>query len=181
MCDLLDAVSATPVFVYSGKKNDLADVVIGSCSQINVIRTSHSPMEFILKVRWSSFCNKLPSIFNQIFSSHTEKRCITVDYDDGQCAICLYPHVNKSRPYCGHVYCFQCLVSWCRIKLECPTCKKPFTTFRHSMRSAYDFRVHTVINEDDFIPDYYSVLDHRLSAREYMLSSLETWHQDPSP
>lgn len=161
--------------------NNSASLVFAQMMEMFNVGTLLGIHLFILIVICVTLSGKLPSIVNQIFISHSEKRCLTVDYDDGQCAICLNPHVNKSRPYCGHVYCFQCLVSWCRIKLECPTCKRPFTTFRHSMRSAYDFRVHTIIAEDDFIPDYYSVLDHRLSAREYMLSSLETWHQDPSP
>jgi hypothetical protein len=26
------------------------------------------------------------------------------------------------------------LVDWCKIKLECPTCKQPFQTFRHSIQ-----------------------------------------------
>lgn len=134
----------------------------------------------ILIVICMTLSRTLRRIISQILNYHGDKRYLPADYDDGQCAICLYPHVNKSRPYCGHVYCFQCLVSWCRIKLECPTCKKPFTTFKHSIRSLYDFRVHTVTAEDDFIPDYLTVFDHRLSAREFLLSSLGTWHLDPS-
>ena len=54
-------------------------------------------------------------------------------YDDGICAICLGPHINKSNPDCGHVFCFRCLVDWCQIKLECPTCKQPFQNFRHNI------------------------------------------------
>ncbi|XP_046459236.1 uncharacterized protein LOC124205768 [Daphnia pulex] len=52
-----------------------------------------------------------------------------LDYDDGQCAICLGPHVKKSRTTCGHVFCLKCLVQWSRVKLECPTCKHPFDAF----------------------------------------------------
>lgn len=80
-------------------------------------------------------------------------------FDDGQCAICLNPHENKSHPHCGHVYCYQCLVDWCRIKLECPTCKKPFKVFRHSIRSSLNFRIYVpypVKTEDDLLfPDYF--------------------------
>jgi hypothetical protein len=64
-------------------------------------------------------------------------------YDDGQCTICLGPHINKSLPECGHVYCFQCLVNWCGIKLECPSCKKPFTFFYHTIQSPKDGQVYT--------------------------------------
>lgn len=56
------------------------------------------------------------------------------NYDDGICAICLNLHVNKSHPDCGHVFCFGCLVHWCRIKLECPTCKQPFRDFHHTIQ-----------------------------------------------
>ena len=55
-------------------------------------------------------------------------------YDDGTCAICLSSHVNKSTPNCGHVFCFRCLIDWCKIKLECPTCKQPFQNFRHTIQ-----------------------------------------------
>lgn len=64
-------------------------------------------------------------------------------YDDGQCAICLGPHINKSLPGCGHVCCFQCLVEWSGIKLECPTCKKPFTFFYHSIESPENKQIYT--------------------------------------
>ena len=36
---------------------------------------------------------------------------------------------------------YQCLmVDWCRIKLECPTCKRPFKMFKRSIRSWFNFR-----------------------------------------
>lgn len=54
-----------------------------------------------------------------------------LNYDSGQCTICLGPQVDKSRPRCGHVFCFDCLKEWCRVKLECPTCRQPFTNFAH--------------------------------------------------
>ena len=52
-----------------------------------------------------------------------------MDYDDGQCAICLFPHVHKSKLCCGHVFCYQCLFNWCRVKLQCPTCRRSFNSF----------------------------------------------------
>jgi len=48
----------------------------------------------------------------------------TMKYDDGQCAICWVPQINKSLPDCGHFYCYQCLVDWCHFKLECLQKKK---------------------------------------------------------
>lgn len=59
-------------------------------------------------------------------------KVLTKQFDDGQCAICLNdPQINKSFPPCGHVFCCECLVRWCGMKLECPTCKQGFHRFRH--------------------------------------------------
>jgi hypothetical protein len=58
-----------------------------------------------------------------------------MNYDHGECAICMSPQTDKSRLDCGHVFCFDCLVSWCRVKLECPTCRQPFSQFVHNITS----------------------------------------------
>ena len=63
-------------------------------------------------------------------------------YDDGMCAICMGPHENKSFPSCGHVFCFQCLAEWCRIRQTCPMCNQPITSFKHSFESDYNYQVH---------------------------------------
>ena len=63
-------------------------------------------------------------------------------YDDGTCAICMGPHENKSRPPCGHVFCFQCLAEWCRIRQQCPMCNRRITSFKHSFKADNNFQVH---------------------------------------
>lgn len=65
------------------------------------------------------------------------------NFDNNECAICLGPHVDKSQPACGHVFCFQCLVDWCRVKLECPTCKQRFEKFIHNIKSPNNFETYT--------------------------------------
>ncbi len=67
-------------------------------------------------------------------ANNGEFRSPCQNYDDGTCAICLRSHINKSTPNCGHVFCFRCLIDWCQIKLECPTCKQPFQNFRHNIQ-----------------------------------------------
>ena len=52
------------------------------------------------------------------------------------------PHENKSRPPCGHVFCFQCLAEWCRIRQQCPMCNRRITSFKHSIDSENNFQVH---------------------------------------
>jgi hypothetical protein len=69
---------------------------------------------------------------------------LRLNYDTGECAICMGPHEDKSRLNCGHFFCFQCLVEWCRVKLECPTCRQPFADFVHqSAGSAQQEEVYT--------------------------------------
>lgn len=64
------------------------------------------------------------------------------DFNDGECAICLSPCINKSRPACDHYFCYRCLVDWCQRKLDCPVCRKPFTSFIHSIKSPEEYQTH---------------------------------------
>ncbi|KAI9556324.1 hypothetical protein GHT06_018898 [Daphnia sinensis] len=74
-------------------------------------------------------------------SSTICRKEIVSNYDDDYCAICLGQHVSKSQPDCGHVFCYQCLFDWCKIKLECPSCKTPFSVFYHSMNSPEGWQI----------------------------------------
>lgn len=48
-------------------------------------------------------------------------------FDDGECSICYSaPHVDKTSPPCGHVFCYQCLKSWIKHKSKCPVCIERF-------------------------------------------------------
>ena len=59
---------------------------------------------------------------NQIMHQH-------LDYDNGQCAVCLSPQTHKSRLICGHVFCYKCILAWSDLKFECPLCKQRFNSF----------------------------------------------------
>lgn len=80
-----------------------------------------------------------------LLKNYTQTHVITPipsrSYDNNECAICLEPQINKSRPYCGHVFCYDCLVNWSLIKMECPTCKQPFKYFAHDIQSPTDYLV----------------------------------------
>lgn len=55
-----------------------------------------------------------------------------LNFDDGQCAICLGPHSKiKSQIRCGHVFCFECLLTNCQFNLECPLCRQSFENFNN--------------------------------------------------
>ena len=58
-------------------------------------------------------------------------------FDDGVCAICMGPHDNPSRPHYGHTFCFECLWSWCRIKMACPLCSRPVTAIKSERQPQY--------------------------------------------
>jgi hypothetical protein len=52
--------------------------------------------------------------------------------DVEQCAICLHNWSDKSEddnetvllPYCMHVFCKKCILSWLPINPSCPTCRQ---------------------------------------------------------
>jgi len=53
-------------------------------------------------------------------------------FDDGECAICYSaPHVDKTSPPCGHVFCYQCLKNWIKNSATCPVCVKRFSEIKH--------------------------------------------------
>lgn len=53
-------------------------------------------------------------------------------FDDGECAICYSaPHVDKTSPPCGHVFCYQCLKNWIKHSATCPVCVKRFSEIKH--------------------------------------------------
>jgi hypothetical protein len=67
----------------------------------------------------------------------------------------MLPHVNLSRPTCGHTFCNDCLISWCRIKITFPLCSQVFTRLQRTSDS--QTRIITV-NKDlllDTIPIFY--------------------------
>ncbi len=56
----------------------------------------------------------------------------TGKFDEGQCPICLdSPQIDKSFPPCGHTYCFDCLLRWCKTRKVCPTCNRRISFFYH--------------------------------------------------
>jgi hypothetical protein len=51
--------------------------------------------------------------------------------DDGECPICMGPHNNKTKPFCGHVFCFRCIHTWCHVRsATCPVCRSPVTNLK---------------------------------------------------
>ena len=77
--------------------------------------------------------------------SDNEESPVPPDYNDGQCDICMNPHADtKSYLDCGHVFCFECLKTSSRVKLECPKCKRPFTSFKwNDTESPDEFHTYT--------------------------------------
>ncbi|KAL0901284.1 hypothetical protein ABMA27_006576 [Loxostege sticticalis] len=61
------------------------------------------------------------------------------------CAICLGTCRNKSfTDSCLHQFCFKCLLTWSRVKAECPLCKQNFRSIIHNVRSNHQYEEYMV-------------------------------------
>lgn len=41
-----------------------------------------------------------------------------------RCMLCLEMIENASSTICGHVFCWKCIIDWCTVKPECPSCRE---------------------------------------------------------
>ncbi|XP_068626275.1 E3 ubiquitin-protein ligase Topors-like [Battus philenor] len=61
------------------------------------------------------------------------------------CAICLGTCRNKSfTDSCLHQFCFKCLLTWSKVKAECPLCKQNFRSIIHNVRSNHQYEEYMV-------------------------------------
>ncbi|CAH0727523.1 unnamed protein product, partial [Brenthis ino] len=61
------------------------------------------------------------------------------------CAICLGTCRNKSfTDSCLHQFCFKCLLTWSKVKAECPLCKQTFRSIIHNVRSNHQYEEYMV-------------------------------------
>ncbi|XP_022822239.1 E3 ubiquitin-protein ligase Topors isoform X1 [Spodoptera litura] len=65
------------------------------------------------------------------------------------CAICLGTCKNKSfTDSCLHQFCFTCLLTWSKVKAECPLCKQAFRSIIHNVQSNYQYEEYLVVQRE---------------------------------
>ncbi|XP_035441592.1 E3 ubiquitin-protein ligase Topors isoform X1 [Spodoptera frugiperda] len=66
------------------------------------------------------------------------------------CAICLGTCKNKSfTDSCLHQFCFTCLLTWSKVKAECPLCKQAFRSIIHNVRSNHQYEEYLVVQREN--------------------------------
>ncbi|XP_065332305.1 E3 ubiquitin-protein ligase Topors-like isoform X2 [Cloeon dipterum] len=61
------------------------------------------------------------------------------------CTICLGPLTNQSNTdICAHKFCFDCILTWSKVKSECPLCKQKFSMIYHEYKEDGSHEVYTV-------------------------------------
>nr|ADD38534.1 Trans-acting transcriptional protein ICP0 [Lepeophtheirus salmonis] len=61
------------------------------------------------------------------------------------CTVCLEVPPRRNRSFgdpCLHVYCFQCLLEWSKVKKECPQCKTILSAIIYDVESNSVFKMH---------------------------------------
>lgn len=61
---------------------------------------------------------------NQTIDLSDDKQLPFIPLDSRNCILCLNPMVDPSCAPCGHLYCWKCLLDWCKEKEECPLCRR---------------------------------------------------------
>ncbi|XP_063357901.1 E3 ubiquitin-protein ligase Topors-like [Cydia amplana] len=70
------------------------------------------------------------------------------------CAICLGTCRNKCfTDSCLHQFCFKCLLTWSKVKAECPLCKQNFKSIIHNVRSNHQYEEYMVEQRAETVPD----------------------------
>ncbi|KAJ1914277.1 peroxisome biogenesis factor 10 [Mycoemilia scoparia] len=49
----------------------------------------------------------------------------TITHSEQQCSLCWSELENSASTPCGHLFCWECIFEWQRVRAECPLCRQP--------------------------------------------------------
>lgn len=108
--------------------------ILGLILYLQIVSKSFSSISNLVKTIFS-YIDKNVDNKNTLVDTDKDSTETYVDLDDGdqlpfipdqsrQCTLCLTKMINPSCAPCGHIYCWNCIVDWCKEKPECPLCRQ---------------------------------------------------------
>lgn len=67
---------------------------------------------------------KSKRLITSILKTDNEEESISDSPSDEICTICFSKYKDPAKLKCEHIFCYECINNWIKVKLECPICRQ---------------------------------------------------------
>lgn len=81
-----------------------------------------------------------------------------MSYNSDTCIICLNSYQKKTKIFCGHTFCNECIVNWSEKSDKCPICRRSFNLkVIHNYNTRKNYHIQ---NKENIMNQMRDFLDH---------------------